>query len=60
MTLIEVLFYYRRLVSEEGRERANLILRGMCEPQLWEDIEATVSDEGRFVTATGEPFAAVI
>jgi len=56
MTLIEVLAFYRDQVRLEGRKKANMFLREACEKYLWEHIQASVSDEGKFIDAYGEEF----
>lgn len=56
MTLIEILAFYRDLVRVESRREADVWLRETCDEKLWDDIKASVSDEGKFLDAEGFDF----
>lgn len=56
MTLIEVLAFYRDQVRVEGRRKADMWLHEACDEKWWEDIKASVSDEGKFLDAEGYDF----
>ncbi len=56
MTLIEVLFYYRQLVREKGKQAAFNWLIETVDVHLTNDITDTVSETGEFIDAQGRRF----
>jgi hypothetical protein len=53
MTLIELLFNYRDVLREHGREAANQFLTEACQSSLHEDIIDSVDEMGNFIQADG-------
>ena len=53
MTLIEILIAYRDAVRENGRQYADVWIKGVCDESLWSHISESVSETGMFLQADG-------
>jgi hypothetical protein len=56
MTLIEILFNYREILREKGREAADSFLHDTCEISLHWHIKKSVHGKGYFLKADGTKF----